>query len=400
MKYITYILRNVRRNPVRTILTIASVSISLFLTLTLLSFFATYDEANSSTRIHNRVMTLNSNGFAGIVPIARVAEVSKLDGVVAATSFTWFGGKYQNEVMPFAQFGVDPDVAFKVLEEFTIADDQLKAFQENKDGCVIGRKLANERKIKIGDSMPLKGDAYPIDLNLTVRGIYDGPSNRDLRMCLYRFDYLDEALKKVATGRSRRSSAATVDAGMSGNAAAIYIKCQNADAMARVCKLVDENYRNSDYPTRTQTEEAFSKMFGEMLGDLKNAIYWIGGAVAFALIFVAGNAMAMAMRERTTEVAVLKAIGFSKGLVLFLVLAEAVIVAGMGGVIGAFGCKALFDAVDIAPYTAGFLPFFTVPWNIAWLGLFGSLAIGFISGFFPAVFAAQVSVVDGLRKVI
>ncbi len=129
---------------------------------------------------------------------------------------------------------------------------------------------------------------------------------------------------------------------MSGNAAAIYIKCKNADAMAGVCKRVDDLYHNSDYPTRTQTEEAFGKMFGEMLGDLKNAIYWIGGAVVFSLIFVAGNSMAMAMRERTTEVAVLKAIGFSKGLVLFLVLAESVLVAGVGGAIGALGCKALF----------------------------------------------------------
>ena len=118
---------------------------------------------------------------------------------------------------------------------------------------------------------------------------------------------------------------------MSGNAAAIFIKCKDAGAMAGVCKRIDELYRNSDYPTRTQTEEAFGKMFGEMLGDLKNAIYWIGPAVVVSLIFVAGNAMAMAMRERTTEVAVLKAIGFSKGLVLFLVMAEAVLVAGIGG---------------------------------------------------------------------
>jgi putative ABC transport system permease protein len=400
MKYITYVLRNARRNPVRSILTIASMAICLFLTMALLSFFATFEEANASTRISNRVMALNSNGFAGMIPISRVKEIAQIDGVLAASSFAWFGGKYQDEVLPFAQFGVDPDVIFTILDEYTIPADQLKAFQENKDGCVIGRKLAADRQLKLGDTLPLKGDAYPIDLNLTVRGICDGPSNRDLRMCLYRFDYLDEALKRVATGRTRRSSAPSVDAGLSGNAAAIFIKCKNADAMAGVCKRVDDLYRNSDYPTRTQTEEAFGKMFSEMLGDLKHAIYGIGAAVVVSLIFVAGNAMAMAMRERTTEVAVLKAIGFSKGLVLFLVLTESVLVAGVGGAIGALGCKACFEIIDIAPYTAGFLPFFTIPWSITWFGLGASLLIGFVSGSLPALIAANASVIDGLRKVI
>ena len=106
-----------------------------------------------------------------------------------------------------------------------------------------------------------------------------------------------------------------------------------------------------------------------MLGDLQNAIYGIGAAVVVSLLFVAGNAMAMAMRERTTEVAVLKAIGFSKGLVLFLVLTEAILVAGLGGALGSLGCKALCDVVDVAKYSAGFLPVFFVPWRIALLGL-------------------------------
>ena len=128
--------------PVRSILTIASMSICLFLTMTLLSFFAIYDESTSATRIYNRVMTLNSNGFAGTVPISRVAEIAGLEGVKAASPFTWYGGKYQNEVMPFAQFGVDPDVIFDIMDEFDVPAEQLKAFKENKDGCVIGRKLA------------------------------------------------------------------------------------------------------------------------------------------------------------------------------------------------------------------------------------------------------------------
>ena len=159
-------------------------------------------------------------------------------------------------------------------------------------------------------------------------------------------------------------------------------------------------YRNSDYPTRTQTEEAFGKMFEEMMGDMRGMIRMIGLAVVFSLLCVAGNSMAMSMRERTTEVAVLKAIGFEKGLILFLVLTESVLVAGFGGVLGALGCKALCDVVDISRYTAGFLPFFYIPWSVALQGLAVSLFIGFASGIFPALRAANLSVIDGLRRVI
>jgi putative ABC transport system permease protein len=397
MKYLSYILRNARRNPVRSILTIASTSICLFLMMILLSFFAISDEANASTRINNRIASLNANGFAGMIPIARVKEIAQVDGVIAASPFTWFGGKYQDEIMPFAQFAVDADTAFTVLDELTIPPAQLKAFQENKDGCVIGRKLAEDKKLKLNDTLPLKGDAYPVDLNLTVRGIYDGPGNRDLRMCLLRWDSLDEALKRVVI---RGTSLTPANARISGNAGMIFVKCKNADVMAPLCKKIDGLYRNTEYPLRTQTEEAFGKMFEEMLGDMKGMIRIIGLAVVFSLLCVAGNSMAMAMRERTSEVALLKAIGFNRRRVLFMVLAEAVLVAGIGGVIGSLGSKALCDSVDLSRYTAGFLPFYYVPWNIALQGLAVSLFIGLASGLIPAVRAANLSVVDGLRRVI
>ena len=397
MKYLTYILRNARRNPVRSILTIASVSICLSLMMILLSFFAISDEASSSTRIYNRIASLNANGFAGVLPITRVAEIAQFDGVVAVTPFSWIGGKYQDEVMPFAQFGVDPNSVFKVLDELTIPAGQLKVFQESKDACVIGRKLAEDKKLTIDSKLPLKGDAYPVDLDLTVKGIYDGPSNRDLRMCLVRFDYFDELYKRFVT-TSRSSSSAS--ARRSGNAGMIFAKCKTADDMPILCKSIDDRYRNSDFPMRTQTEEAFGKMFEEMLGDLKGMIRIIGLAVVFSLLCVASNSMAMSMRERTSEVAVLKAIGFNRRLILFMVLTEAVLVAGFGGMIGSLGVKFFCDWVDLSKFTGGFLPFYYVPWNIALQGLAVSLFIGLASGVYPAIRAANLSVIDGLRRVI
>ncbi|MGC8638344.1 MAG: ABC transporter permease [Isosphaeraceae bacterium] len=400
MKHLPYIFRNARRNPVRTILTIASTAICLFLMMILLAFFAINNEVAENSRIHNRIIVMNANGFAGMVPISFVGEVARLDGVVAATPFSWYGGKYHDEVVPFSQFAVDAETVFAVMSELEVSPAELKAFKENKDGCVIGRKLASDRGFKVGDPLPLKGDLFPVDMNLTIRGIYSGPSKTDQRMCLFHFDYLDEALKRVAFSSASGGSLAPESAKMAGNAGTIFIKCKSADIMPSLCKKIDDLYHNSDFPTRTQTEEAFDKMFADMLGDLKSAIYGIGLAVVVALLFVAGNAMAMAMRERTSEVAVLKAIGFPKGLVLFLVLTEAVLVSGIGGAIGALGSKALFDFVDIAPYTGGFLPFFYVSWNIALVGLGVSLFVGLASGLLPALFAANSSVINGLRKVV
>jgi putative ABC transport system permease protein len=397
MKYLTYILRNARRNPVRSLLTIAQTAICLFLTMILLSFFAVYDQANASTRISNRIASLNSNGFAGMIPISRVAEISELkaDGVVAVSPFSWIGAKYQDAIMPFAQFAVDANTVFTILDEYTIPRDQLEAFQNDKEGCVIGRKLAEEKGLELGKKLPLKGDAYPIDLDLTISGIYDGPYNRDLRMCLVRFDSFDEKLKRSI--RQFSSSAGTPG---SGNAGMIFVKCKSADAMAPLCKKIDDMYRNTEYPMRTQTEEAFGKMFEEMMGDFKGIIFIIGVAVLSSLLVVAGNSMALSIRERTSEVAVLKAIGFNRRRILFIVLTEAVLVAGLGGLIGSLGCKAFFELFDISKYTMGFLPFFYIPWDIALIGLAVSLGIGAISGLYPAVRAANLSVVDGLRRVI
>jgi putative ABC transport system permease protein len=389
MKFFGYIARNARRNPLRSVLTVLSIAICIALMMILISFLAINSSVAESLRVNHRIVVMNSQGFAQPVPIARAREIAAMKGVVAVSPFHWYGGKYHNEVMPFAQFGVDADVFFTIYDELSIAPDQLKAFREDRAGCVIGRKLAEDRGLKVGDPLPLTGDTFPVDLDdLTVRGIYDGPPNRDRRMCIFHWENLDEKLKRVRDGR------------LAGNAGVIVVKCQSGDLLPVLSKAIDEASRNSDTPTRTQTEEAFTKMFAEMWGDMRGLIFRVGAAVVFSLICVAGNAMAMAMRERTTEVAVLKAIGFGKGLLVFLVLAEALLIAGLGGVLGAVGSKLFFDSFDATRYTAGFLPFFYVPWPTALLGLAVSLGIGLVSGLVPSLRAAHLSVVNGLRRVV
>jgi putative ABC transport system permease protein len=386
-KFAGYMARNARRNLLRSILTIGSISISLFLMMALMSLLAMLSDAARLVRDKNRLVTLSTQGFDNPVPIALVNQVRAIDGVVAASPLSWYGGKYQEEVMPFAQFGIDPDSIFTIYDEFTVPPEQLKAFQEDRTGCCIGSKLASERKLKVGDRLPLTGTFYPFNLNLTIRAIYDGPSDSDLKTCWFHWEYLDEGLKRDFQGRD------------AGNAGAIVIKCKDANSMMAVARKFDELTLNSDTPTRTQTEEAFIKMFLEMYGDLRGLIARIGMAVVLSLALVAGNAMAMSLRERTTEVAVLKAIGFSRPLVVSLVLLEAVLVASIGGVLGSIGTKLLLDAVDVSRFVQGMAVFY-VPWPIALFGLGTALLIGFVSGLVPAVRAANLPVLDGLRKVV
>jgi putative ABC transport system permease protein len=395
LKYFTYIFRNIWRNPVRSALTISSTGVCLFLMMILTSFFAVSDQVNSAARVYNRIITLNANGFAAKVPISYVKEVAQHDGVLAVSPFNWYGGKYRNEILPFAQFGVDPATIFRIMDELRVPPDQLVDFQRQKFGCVIGRKLADDKGLGVGDSLPLKGDLFPVDLNLRICGIYDGPTDRDLRMCFFHWEYLDEGLKRFETRTSASESGRD-----SGNAGMIFIKCKTLGHMPVLCKQLDDRFRNSEFPTRTQTEEAFGRMFDEMLGDLGGIIRVIGMAVVFSLLCVAANAMAMSMRERTSEMAVLKAIGFDRGKILFLVLSEAMLVAGIGGAFGSLGCKAVCEMVDLSQFTAGVLPLFYIPWRVALQGFAVSLFVGFASGLVPALRAATQPVVDGLRKTI
>jgi putative ABC transport system permease protein len=386
-KFLGYMLRNTRRNFVRSLLTVASISVSLFLMMALFSLLAMVSDAANQVRDSNRIITMSSQGFAQPVPISVLNQVRTLPGLVAASPLSWYGGKYNDEPMPFAQFGVDADTIFTIYNEFHMPDEQLAAFKADRASVCIGRKLAEDLGLKVGDPLPLAGTIYPFNLNLTIRAIYDGPADADLRSAWFHWDYLEEGLKRDFQGRQ------------AGNAGAIVVRCKDSAAQSALIKSIDDMTRNSSTPTRTQTESAFVKIFLEMFGDIRGLITKVGLAVVFSLICVTGNAMAMSLRERTTEVAVLKAIGFSRPLVISLVMAEALLVAAIGGILGAIGAKVLFDQIDFSRFTAQFAPAFYVPWPIALFGLGIALLIGFVSGLFPAVRAARLSIIDGLRRV-
>jgi putative ABC transport system permease protein len=385
MKSLTYIWRNVTRNKLRSSLTVLSVAFSLALLTVLHGYMATQDLWGSEAKKHNRIVVMNTQGFAGDVPIAYVDRVRRIEGVLAAVPYSWYGGNYQEEQMPFAQFATDPAQVFEVWPEFAIDPAQLKAWQENRRGCVVDRRLAAQRGWKIGERIPLQGTYYQFNLDLELCGTFDSPQNTG--SLWFHWNYLDEGLKKAGADGA-------------GNSGTIFAKVDNAGRIPQVVQAIDDQFASSNNPTRTQTESAFAQMFTDMLGNVRFYILVIGLAVVFSLILVAATAMAMSMRERTTEIAVLKAIGFTRARVLWLVLGESCLISLLGGVLGvAIGCLFLQVLNGASPQMFPFAVNEMVGMWLIWL-LAVAAAIGLASGIVPAVRAAQLSVVQGLRQVV
>ncbi|RIK85076.1 MAG: hypothetical protein DCC67_04375 [Planctomycetota bacterium] len=386
IKFLPLVVRNVARNKIRSLFTCLSIAVSLFLVVMLYSFLTVQDEMTVASRVYNRLIVMNVQGLAGNVPIAYVDRIRKLDGVRSATSFSWFGGKYRDEKIVFGQFGVDPQSVADVYEDYVVPPDQLQAFQADRTGCVVGALLAKNKGWSIGDKVPLKGDIYPVNLELTVRGIYDGSSSIDREMLWFHFDYLDESLKAA------RST-------MAGNAGIVVLRAKSAEAMNRLTEDIELAFASSDAPVKALTEKQFQAEFMSYMGDVRAFIRYTSIAIVIALLCVAANTMAMALRERTREIALFKAIGFSQANVLSLFLGEAVVIGALGGVVGCLGAKLLFATVDFSKMLPG-LGWLYVPWSTALAGVALAASIGLVSGVVPAWRAAHLSVLEGLRKVV
>ena len=386
MKLLTYIWRNVTRNKLRSSLTILSVGFSLALMTILYGYLAMQDVAAAEATKHDRVAVLNKLGFAAILPISYVDRISNMEGVASATPFSWFGGNYKSQQALFAQFGVDPQHVFDIFAEYTIAEDQLAEFQRDRQACVVDKSLAEQMQWTVGDRIPLEGTIYPYDLDLHLVGTFQAPSRTG--SLWFNWNYLDEELKKAGS--------------FTGNAGMIYARCRVTEDVPAVCEEIDAKFVNSENATRTRTEAAFQRMFADMLGDVQSYIRYISLAVVFALALVAATAMAMSMRERTTEVAVLKAIGFSKQRVLALVLGESTLIAILGGILGILGGLGALQMLSNVPIAAAMFPIpvssLIGPWLVALVLV--AAAIGFVSGVVPAALAARLSVVDGLRRIV
>jgi putative ABC transport system permease protein len=259
----------------------------------------------------------------------------------------------------------------------------LAQWKATRNGCIIDRGNAERRGWKIGEHIPLKGNNYSVDLDLVLCGIYDGPEF--INDLYFHYDYLNELLRAKNDPRTDRTSI-------------LFVRCESSEAVERLVAQIDERYENSDHPTLSQSHQAFAEQFAKFAGNLQVYVRNIGLAVVFALTLVSGNAMAMSMRERTTEIAVLKAIGFPRGLVLVMVLGESVLISLAGGSLGVAAGRGFWSAAhQLWPQ---FVPLDWMAPYILVQGVALAAGIGFVSGIGPALRASRLPVVAGLRKVV
>jgi len=376
MKYLPLLIANILRKKIRTGLTIGSFMVALFLFGLLMVLHGAFNQHGQTGA--DRLVVFNKVSIIRPLPYSYQQRLEQVTGVKGVAHMNWFGGIYQDESNSFAQYAIDPVTYFQMFPELTVPDDQWQAFLADREGCVVGAATAKRFNWKIGDRIPLKGTIYPGLWEFNLRGIYHGRPQDNTTSFLLRYDYLDER------------------AGLSkGNVGWYFVRIANPDDSERISKAIDNLFSNSPYETTTQSESTFMTAWLKQVGNIELLILSVGGVVFFTLLLVTGNTMAIALRERVRELALLKAVGFSNKFVMFLVLAESLVVALIGGSIG-LGLAKLFSLRGDPTHLLGY---FNLPLSGVIAGIFVTLAVGIVSAFLPALSAMRLTVIDGLRRI-
>jgi len=383
MRFALLMLSNLKRHKLRTVLTVLSIIVAFILFAYLAAIRHAF-QMGVSVAGANRLIVRNRITLIQPLPQSYEAQIEQVPGVANATQATWFGGLYKDNKRPFAQIAVEPEEFLDVYPEYVISAEGKRKWLETRTGAIAGRKLAEALGWKVGDKIPIRatymtpktgGNLWTFDLV----AIQDGATEDvDTSSFFFRHDYLDE-------NRLRGK-------GMTGW---YYIKIKDPKHSEEIVKQIDEKFANSPYETKTETEKAFIKGFAEQTGNIGAIVTAILSAVFFTILLVAGNTMAQAVRERINELGVLKAIGFTDVQMLLLVLAESLLIAGLGGAIGLALGAMLVTGGDP---TGGALPVFTFPAPDRIKGIFFVIALGIIAGALPAIQAMRLNPVDALRR--
>lgn len=380
MKYSALIFSSLFRKKIRTVLTIGSFAVALFLFGLLAVVQGAFNQGIDVAGA-DRLVIVNKVSIIQPLPISYDERLLRIPGIKEVTHANWFGGVYQDERNFFGQFAIDDETYRSVFSEFVIPDDQWKAYMNDREGCIVGADLAKRFKWKLGDRIPLKGTIFQGTWEFNIRGIYQGKRVQDdTTQFWFHYKYLEE-----------RESAY-----WKGLIGWYTVRVANPDDSVRIAKQIDESFSNSPWETKTDTEKAFAASFVKQSGNIQLLILSIGAVVFFTLLLVTGNTMAIAVRERVRDLAVLKAVGFSDVFVLMLVLAESMMIAAVGGVLGLAGAKLLTLNGDP---THGMLPFFYLSTTTAVEGFAVALVVGAAAGLLPALSAMNLNVVAALRRV-
>lgn len=380
MKYIWLLYKNVMRNRRRTLLTVTSIAVSLFLVTTLLTLLNELQNPIETPASALRLITRHKVSLFNSLPIAYRQKIAKVDGVEAVMGSMWFGGVYKDPSNFFGQFAADTEQFFQVNADMILPEEQKEAFLKDRTGCLVGNSLAKRFGWKIGDKIHLKGALFQFDPEMTVRAIYEGGA--DLGSTLFfHWEYFNEGLN---------------NAGFTGT---YTIRARSAAEVPKIAEQVDALFQNAPVPTKTETERAFVLGFVSMLGNVQFLITSICSAVIFAIILVAANTMAMSIRERVREIGVLKTLGFYNDRILILLIGESLLLSLFGTLLGAVGARLLYSHLDIATLTSGFLLRLNVNPRILLTCTAIGCGVGLLAAGVPAWRASRFPVVEALRRV-
>ena len=380
MKFVSIILKNLFRNKIRSLLTVLLMGAIFFFVATLLSILDNFEQASTANEGQNRLGVQSAISLANMLPFSHEAKIQKVEGIVATAKMQWVGAYYKTQKNFFANFAIDHDKMATVWDDYSVPPDQMKAFLSDRQGAIVGPGLAKRYGWKIGDRVPLTGAIFPFNPELNIRGIYK--HKVDDSSFFFRMDYFQQSL------------------GDMGEVGMFWAKVTNPAEMARISQQIDDMFKNSEYPTETFTEKEFQKQFISMIGNIKLLFTTVSICAVFMVVLLAAITMSMSARERVTEIAVLKAIGYQKGLILTLMLIEFVMLAAVRGLVGSLGAKIAYRMIDMTAVTQGFLVNFGVSGKTLAVCMVTALIVGLLSGGFPAYRSANLRVVDGLRKVV
>src|SRR6185295_15684716 len=314
MKYAKLVFKNILRNKRRTLLTISSLVVSLFLIISLATILTEFDRGSEEAS-PLRLVSRHAVSLGFFIPMAHLQKIKTVPGVKEAMPFSWFGGIYKDEKNFFANFAVDATKLRDIVPELKMSEGEWQAFINDRQGAVVGQKLVKLYGFTIGQRVTLKSPIYDRSVEFIIRGICTGGDEKTL---FFHHEYINELLPERAKDKAGTFS----------------ILANSAEDVPRIAQAIDSIFVNTDAPTKTESERDFAISFETMMGGVKQFMYGIMAAISFSLLLVMANTMAMTVRERTREVGMLKALGFQRGTIAWLFVGESLLIAIFGATLG------------------------------------------------------------------
>jgi putative ABC transport system permease protein len=387
MKYFRLVWRNVFRKKTRMVLTTGSIILVLVLIVVLVSLLNAMEADPSGGRGASRLVVQHSTGLASMLPLSQRQRIEQIPGVVAVSPEIWFGGIYKDEKPEnwFGQLSADPEVFFNIFDDATIDPEVEKAWRAERNSFVAGKSLEEKFGWKPGDRITLRGTYIPVNLELVYKGSYRAGDESNIFL---HNEYLNQA---EWFGANRMTGI-------------YYLRVANVSDLPRVAAAIDGMFENSDAPTKTMTEKQFQASFMEMMGNVKGLIRWISLIILFAVTLIVANTVAMSARERVTEIAVMRVLGFRRSHILSFILSESVLMSLIGGLLGILLAKFLLIPAIVAGGSKTALAVFLLNFKVTWQVFLGAflvaVGIGVLAGFVPAIRSSRLKIVDGLRQVV